>query len=39
MAVEGKFGLQEGLDLTKSILPVIGAIAAASQLRKPGEHY
>ena len=34
MAVEGKFGLQEGLDLTKSILPIIGAIAAASQLRK-----
>lgn len=34
MAVDGKFGLQEGLDLTKSILPVIGAMAAASQLRK-----
>ena len=34
MAVDGKFGLQEGLDLTKSILPVIGAIASASQLRK-----
>lgn len=32
--VTGEFGLQEGIDTVKSILPVIGAIAAAAQLRK-----
>lgn len=34
MAVEGKFGWKEGIDTVNSILPVIGAIASAAQLRK-----
>lgn len=34
MAVVEKFGLKEGIDTVNSILPVIGAVAASSQLRK-----